>query len=494
MFVYLPRWAAQLARRRRPSDSAFLLIDAIHGVQVVAACCDLAELAGVRPGMSLVQARIQLSGRSVDEQPHAPAEDAARLRQLAAWAHRYSPVVSPQPPDGLFLDVSGCAALFGGEQGLGHRLLSRLKRQGLEARAAITPTFGAAWALARWSDAPLRVFGDAQLTAAIDPLPTAALRLDEAVIAALAEVGIERIGQLRRMPRHSLVSRLGKEALRRLDQMTGLARETPESVPPPVVPEALRVFDGATTNWEGVLLTAHELLAELTARLAREGLGISDLRLKLSRLSDRPVLLRLRLTHASQESRHLWSLLRPRLERVCLGYGVEEIRLWAARVEPVEARQSTLWRIGANAGDARATGELLDRLIDRLGRSAIHRMQPRAAFFPEDAFAPKEVLPPAHRKEEVALWPALRPAAFFDVPEPAQAIALLPDGPPNRVRWRGRLHEIHRAVGPERLAPPWWTPRRRGRRDYYGVEDAAGRWLWIFRDAHGRWFVHGVFA
>jgi protein ImuB len=78
----------------------------------------------------------------------------------------------------------------------------------------------------------------------------------------------------------------------------------------------------------------------------------------------------------------------------------------------------------------------------------------------------------------------------------------VPDGPPVRFRWRRVLHEVVRAEGPERIAPEWWHDRgERAVRDYYRLEDAAGRRFWVFRRGlYGtgaeppRWFLHGLFA
>ena len=83
-----------------------------------------------------------------------PAADAAALRRLALWATRYTPAVSPwgeeNGADGFFLDVTGAAHLFGGEEMLLADLSHRLDRFGLPARLAVAETAGTAWALSRF--------------------------------------------------------------------------------------------------------------------------------------------------------------------------------------------------------------------------------------------------------------------------------------------------------------------------------------------------------
>jgi protein ImuB len=79
---------------------------------------------------------------------------------------------------------------------------------------------------------------------------------------------------------------------------------------------------------------------------------------------------------------------------------------------------------------------------------------------------------------------------------------VVPEGPPRRFRWRGRTHRVAHAQGPERIAPEWWRKQNpQPTRDYYIVEDEAGRRFWLFREGlygremhEPRWFVHGLFA
>ena len=94
-----------------------------------------------------------------------------------------------------------------------------------------------------------------------------------------------------------------------------------------------------------------------------------------------------------------------------------------------------------------------------------------------------------------------RPLLLLPRPEAAEVVALIPEGPPRQFRWRGVLHQVAEAQGPERIAPEWWRRTGEATRDYYVVEDAAGRRFWLYRAGlYGRsaatpqWFVHGVFG
>jgi protein ImuB len=99
--------------------------------------------------------------------------------------------------------------------------------------------------------------------------------------------------------------------------------------------------------------------------------------------------------------------------------------------------------------------------------------------------------------------PLERPLRLFARPEAVSVIAEVPEGPPLRFRWRRMIIEVVRAEGPERIATEWWRPQDDGRatRDYFRVEDAAGRRYWLFREGlygseavHPAWYVHGLFA
>jgi protein ImuB len=87
--------------------------------------------------------------------------------------------------------------------------------------------------------------------------------------------------------------------------------------------------------------------------------------------------------------------------------------------------------------------------------------------------------------------------------EPALHVtAMVPDGPPQRFRWRGTMHDVLFSQGPERIASEWWrSSHLQPTRDYYIVEDKAGHRFWLYREGLyerettvARWFVHGLFA
>jgi protein ImuB len=123
----------------------------------------------------------------------------ASLIRLALWCIKYSPLVTPNPPDGIFIDVAGSAPLFQGEAALIADLCKRLQAEGITARAALADTAGCAWALARYGDA--QIVSPGRSSDAIASLPVAALRLAPSTVSSLSDVGIERVAHLASKPR-----------------------------------------------------------------------------------------------------------------------------------------------------------------------------------------------------------------------------------------------------------------------------------------------------
>ncbi|MCC6360856.1 MAG: DNA polymerase Y family protein [Phycisphaerales bacterium] len=324
------------------------------------------------------------------ELPYSPADDAAELESLAEWAMAFSPLVAADPPGGLLLDIAGVEHLFGGEAALLAKLDAGLRGFGLSPRIAVAPTLGAAWAMARFS-ALSTVHSPAvhSLHDVLRPLPIAGLRLETSYVAALREVGIERIGQLLDIPRRDLGLRFGPVLLRRLDQALGDVEETLESVRLRETPMVQRIFDGPVVDAETIRRTSRELLDSLLSRLASQGLGVLQVSLEFLRIDAGARSIELQLTHPSASVAHLWSLLSPRLERVSLGFGVEALSLVALRTGRTNAVQSFIWQDVSpeSAATTRDEGELLDRLVGRFGAGAVARCALVERYIPEAAFA-----------------------------------------------------------------------------------------------------------
>ncbi len=138
----------RIERRSSEPVETFVVVASIKGAQRITGLTDGAARLGLKTGMGLADARARYPKLPVVEAD--PEADQRLLENIADWCDRYTPLVGLDPPDGLFLDVTGCAHLFGGETALARDLVTRLTQQGLRARVAVADTVGGAWGVARY--------------------------------------------------------------------------------------------------------------------------------------------------------------------------------------------------------------------------------------------------------------------------------------------------------------------------------------------------------
>ena len=500
--LWLPDLPTDRLSRRRPDWRARpLAVIAALGALRIVAVNRAAEDAGLVPGMTLADGRALVP--DLVAEPLEPAADEAALAGLADWCLRYTPWTASGGVEnsggGLWLDVTGCAHLWGGEAALISDLVGRVTRAGYAARAAVADTPGAAWAWARFGDPAAPAIPPGEARAWLVPLPVAGLRLDAASLATLDGLGLRSIGELYDLPRAGFGQRLGAPVVRRLDQALGLAAEpiTPRRAVPPhrvVHHSAEPLVEPACI---GVLVG--QLLDGLAARLLAERLGARRLRLIACR-SDASTAELVVGTHApSRDPKHLFRLFAEPLAGLDAGFGIETLTLAAEAVEPLAPVQRALPQSGTGrAGDAQGAldlGQLIDTLAARLGPGRVRHLAPRASHIPERACIRLATAAAA------SSWPLdrPRPVRLLARPEPIEAVAPVPDDPPVQFRRHRAAHRVARARGPERIAPEWWREDA-ATRDYYCVEDGRGRRFWLFRsglygtDDAPRWFAHGLFA
>ena len=408
---------------------------------------------------------------------------------------------------------------------------------GFRARLVVADTYGAAWALARFGrDTRLVVPEDAH-AGAVSPLPVSALRLEPDVVETLDGINVETVGDLLAIPRLELASRFGPAVLRRLDQMTGETGETLVPLRPRERPHVARTFDGPVKQTEAIDATVRTLLDELIAILERRERGVCRLDVTFDRVDAPPERATIRCSRPTRRPAHLWALLAPKLERMHLGYGVETVHLDAvAHAALRHEQQAGAWGRHGEAiveDDARRTawlpalGELVDAFASRWGEARTYRLAPVGSHQPERAARLVPLAPHATPDElafgggfdglgrpptpDTALARHPRPSRLLARPEPIEVMALSPDGPPSWMRWDDVAGPVRACDGPERIAGTWWDgsviPPDADpvvtsdatlawlTRDYYRVQDDAGRWVWIFRELEtGRWYAHGVWA
>ncbi len=524
------------------------------GRQVLHAVNAPAVKAGLYAGLSLTDARALLPELKTSE-ADAEAETHA-LGRLADWCSRYSPWTAPDH-DGsgaqfagagsVWLDVTGCAHLFGGETALMRDLIGRLDGLGYAAFAAIADTPGAAWATVRHlqEEPPARhsrrrrrwyVVGRGRSRDLLAALPVAGLRLPAETVAGLQAIGMRCIGDLMPIPRAALADRFGSDVADRLDQALG---ERPEPVSPlsPASPwTALAAFPEPVGKLEDIIEAVRRLATELTSTLEADGRGARRLVLAFYHPDGNIDRLEAGTSRASRNASNLARLFTDRLERIDAPFGIDALTLTATTTEKLEAAQTALDRLGTEGGeslrDNAGVAALADRLGTRLGSRSVARLTLQESHIPERASVAASVTASTHTRP-TAPWcaralPRPRPLRLLSRPEEIEAVAPVPDDPPVMFRWRKQVFRIERADGPERIAPEWWNdglgepppdesgvdetttdesktdpranPIQDSVRDYYRVEDRSGRRFWVYREGVYRpgkqplWYMHGVFG
>ena len=472
-----------------------------------------AEAEGLGPGMRLADARALLSTLAVGEAD--PRGDRRALERLALWCGRFTPWSARHGEDGLLLGIAGCAHLFGGEAALTDEIATRLEALGLEARAGLADTPGAAWALARFAPDGARLADPGSSRAALEPLPIEALRLTPGTASALRRLGLATIGALDALPRAPLARRFasreeGEAVLLRLDQALGRRDEPISPIAPPPVHLRRLDFPEPLLDGDGLRAALARLMAGLLTSLERRRQGARRLSLWCFRLDGSAARRQVETARASRDGDHLLRLFSERLDTVDPGFGIDAAVLHATRVEPLAGDQLALGDRGRTRDDV---DRLVDRLAARLGGGSLMRLEAVARHLPEQA---QRALPPGRNHGSVRAafgsegrCRPQRPFRLFERPEPVEVVAEVPAEPehapaPRLFIWRRVLRRVARAAGPERILPEWWAAGADdGARDYYRVEDSEGRRYWLYRagrfrdgDARGlpRWYLHGLYG
>lgn len=475
-----------------------------HGRRIVAAVDAHARALGIAPGMTITNARsFAPEIEVIDAEPQADFEG---LRKLALWAgQRYSPIVAPDAPDGLWLDITGCAALFSTEAALLKDLHRRIAGFGVSIQIAVADTAGCAHAVARHVPAgrPVTIDPNAHRKA-MELLPIPALRLEPDIVEGLRKLGFERIEQLIGAPRGPLAKRFGRSLHRRLDQALGSVAEPIEPIFPEHLPRARRGFMEPIATPEAFAKVIGELVADTIDQLARVGKGARRLDCYFHRIDGHTQVIRVGTATPSRDQAHLAKLLCAKIETVEPGHGIEAMTLLISLMDHVAARQGeSLERLGQRGPDLAA---LVDTLGNRFGNGSLHRMTVRPSGMPERS---AQTAPPLGAAQGDGWDDDLpRPARMLARPEPIEVIALLPDDAPRMFIWRGKRYRVTQGDGPERLHGEWWRDagaegeQPLSVRDYYQVETMSGGRYWLFRAGDGesastgpmRWYIHGAFA
>ena len=480
-------------RQPQLKNTAFVLSAPSHGRMVVRAANALAETQGIHTGMVLADARAIIPGLQVfDDKPRL---NERLLKSIAKWCIRFTPFAAIDLPDAIILDVTGCSHLWGGDEPYLNDIIDRLKLRGYHVHAAIADTIGAAWAIARFGKHSF-IVPPGQQTEALLSMPPAALRLESDTIDRLHKLGLRQVKDFISMPRPALRRRFGNFIITRLNQALGLEEEIIRPVQP-IEPyqERLPCLEPIVTA-TGIEIALQRLLEALCQRLSKEQKGLRLAHLKCYRLDGKIEQIQIATNSPSHNVKHLFKLFEIKLATIEPDLGIELFVLEAPKVEDQCPSQQRMWETMCDIDNIRLS-ELIDRLAGKVGANSIRRFLPDEHYWPERSIKQASSL----HEQKTTEWRLgrPRPMQLLTTPETIEVTAPVPDYPPMNFRYKGKLHKIKKADGPERIEQEWWIQEGQ-HRDYYTVEDEEGCRYWLFRLGHyddegkAQWFLHGVFA
>ncbi|MES2268979.1 MAG: DNA polymerase Y family protein [Bacteroidota bacterium] len=478
-------------RKPEMKDVPFAFVAPERNRIIITAANPIAEAQGIYRGMAAADAKAITTNLQVID--HLAGKEAKLLRQLGLWCIRYTPIVAVDLPDGLILDISGCAHLWGNERGYLKEIVNKLRSAGYNARAAIADTIGAAWAISHYGKTTPIIESGTQAQALLN-LPPAALRLENNVLQKQQKLGFATIRSFMQIPRTVLRRRFGDGFLLRMAQALGIEDEHLVPLIPPVpYAERLPCLEPVRTA-KAIEIAINKLLEELCTRLQAEGKGVRKAILKCYRIDGKMVHAKISTNRGSHSVSHLFKLFELQISKIEPALGIELFLLEAPKVEDIDPLQEKLWAGKPGLHDT-ALAELLDKLAGKIGATAIYRYLPSENYWPERAIKQTSSLTEIPTTKWRTERP--RPIRLLQSPEPVEVMALLPDYPPKVFTYKGKRHIVEKADGPERIEREWWQDKG-AHRDYYAIEDADGQRYWLFRSGHyddaPQWYLHGFFA
>jgi protein ImuB len=490
--IWFPYLHTDYAARKNPElrKVPFVLVSSQRGRTVIESVNALAMDKGILPGMVLADCKAIFPELQV---LHAePGKTEKLLHALAEWSIRYTPFAAVDLPEGLILDTNGCTHLWGGEMEYLENIRTKLGILGYTIRAAIADTIGAAWAAARFGN-PLVIIKSKGQREALRHLPPAALRLDPEILARLKKLGLQCIDSFMDMPRPVLRRRFGPSLPLRIGQALG--QEIEMVIPiKPVEPyqERLSSHEPIVTA-AGITIALERLLESLSMRLKAEGMGLRRAVFMAYRVDGNIQQIEIGTGYPSRNTAHIFRLFEHEIATLEPALGFELFVLEASKVEAITDEQAAIW--DASSHNDQQVSELLDRVAAKVSPDVISRYLPAEHYWPERSVKPAISLwekPATHWRSDLP-----RPIHLLPRPEIIEVTATLPDYPPMLFRYKGKLFQVAKSDGPERIEQEWWLADGLYR-DYYGVEDENGARYWLFRsgpfDTEPEWFIHGFFA
>lgn len=490
MSIWLPQ--LPLDRLRRQGDERlcgpFAMVSEIKNVWRITHINSIARDAGLQVGQSIPDARAICT--ALLTQPCDPIREDLMLRALGRWADKLSPIVSLDKPDGLFLDVTGCAHLFGGEEAMIDHANKALDDMRITPRIGVADTKSGAWAMAKYSQRSAQIAPIGDLAANMSQMPIEALRLNSRTAQQLRRVGLKSVGQLYPIKTSELARRYGLALPESLAKALGRQ-------PDPITPHNIDPTYAARMNLPepiGLKADLEEVLSRLTAsvcaRLTADKKGARRFKLIVRCVDTGDQLIQIGFARPCFNEAQIKRQFEHPLDKLRLKFGADWFRLVAEAIEPIRERQRIMG--SEDVERLEDVDQLITTLGNRIGFDRVRQFTPSQSHLPEREFATIEVAD----QPVIDTWPRSyrhRPVRLFR-PERLQTIEV--GRPPKIFQWRSELYQSRAFTGPERITSEWWADERDELRDYWIVDTQEGARLWLMTNPAKRspdWFVAGRF-
>lgn len=477
--LLLPDLALQVFTRGQHEPAPLAVLSPPPRIRVVAANPE-AVACGVEPGLKRASALALIPELHLVERD--PALESAALSSLAAWAGRFTPSISLDPPDAVLLELGASLRLFGGLDALSKLIRRGLQDLGFDGRLGFAPTpLAARWLARCGQSAPVLRLAD--LPPALAALPLSVLgdggQLPADSLELLAGIGARNLGDVAQLPRSGLARRQAQAVMASLDRAWGRAPDPRPWFVPPQRYQARLPLPVPTGQVDTLLFALRRLLTGLEGWLEARHAGLEGFRLVLEYERNRhgheeciPII----LGALSRDMARCQRLAREHLGRLSLAAPVDALRLEADPPQPLAPERSDLF--DGDQGAAGDPGLLLATLRARLGDDAVQCLATHADHRPEKAWRRHAPRLPEGATGTPPLPAGPRPLWLLPEPRP------IPRPAPERL-----------LAGPERIQSGWWDGADCGR-DYYVVCKADHSLIWVFQDLappHA-WYLHGYFG
>lgn len=489
-FVPLFPLAARLRSEPDLLNEALAIVEGNgNGAHIVAAT-RRARTKGIRPGMSLAQARAlvpKLIARMRDVECERTAQEA-----LYDVAESFSPRVEDAGEGVVYADITGMERHYQVEQpelALARSAMQAADSIGLPARLGIAASKLAARVAAELPKSPTLV-APGKESEFLAPLPLTRLSPQLDAAATLRRWGINSIGELATLPQSEIASRLGELGRDLHSAARGI--DPRPLIPRPLPPE---FREGMELEWplvalEPFLFIASAALDRLAKRMEFQGFSCKRLELTLTLEPDGFYSRAIDLPAPTRDVKTMLTLLRLDLEKTPPGAPVIGFTLVA---HPDRPRRAQLSLFGPSALSPEKLATTIARLVSLLGDDRVGMAMAVDGHLPEryaiGDYAPP---PPPDARRRPAKSRALLAARVFRPPIPVEVITREHEGDLQiaAIHGDGDLQgSVRISSGPWRIESAWWSDAPAAR-EYWDVElDRGGVYRVYQAEPSSEWFV-----